>query len=150
MPANTSPIYSLTPNVGMKAITTAAVEVGSDGAGTLDTSHFLAFSAGANGSFVQKIRFNCIATAAAVTSVATTLRIYLSTVNTGAITAANTFLLGEVSVPAVVASHSTNGTPYYDFPLNFAIPTGRYIHVSQHVAQTASQNWNAVVFGGDY
>lgn len=87
---------------------------------------------------------------APTTGVATTLRVFISTVGSGATTAANTFLIGEISVPAIASDAATAATNYYDFILNQAIPTGYFIHVAQHVAQTANQNWVAVAFGGDY
>jgi len=155
MPANTSPIYSLTPNVSTAVITTTYAQVKSDGtsAGSGNDRMVLAFTAGANGSYVDTVRFSCVASAAAVNSVATTLRVYLSTVaapEAGATTSANTHCIGEISVPIVVSSHSTNATNQYEIIINKAIPTGRYIHVSQHVAQTTNQVWKATVFGGDY
>jgi hypothetical protein len=150
MPANTNPIFTLTPNVGRVTITQAAANVKSDGVGTVGTDNFLVFTAGANGSFVERVRFMSVASAAATAGVATTLRVFLSTVNTGGTTAADTFLIGEISVPAITSSHSTNATAPYELALNIAIPTGMYILVSQHVAQTANQNWIAVAIGGDY
>lgn len=152
MPANTSPIYTLTPNVGQVKITTTAALVRSDGsaANAIGTDQFLAFTAGANGSFIQRVRFNTVASAANVTSIATTLRVFLSTVNTGTPTSANTFLLAEIGVPAIATSNQTNPTSYYEIPLNIAIPASRYILVSQHLAQTSNQQWQATVFGGDY
>ena len=152
MPANTSPIFALTPNVGEVKITTTAALVRSDGsaANAIGTDQFLAFTAGANGSFVQRVRFIPVASAAAVNSVATTLRVFLSTVNTGTPTAANTHLLAEISVPIISAANSTSAVTYYEIPLNIAIPTNNYILVSQHIAQTTNQSWQAIVFGGDY
>ena len=153
MPANTQPIYTVTPNVGSIIIGTTSAQVKSDGtsAGTGTDLMYKAFTAGANGSFIEKIRFSCVASAAATTSVATTLRAYLSTVaSPGATANTDTFLIGEVSASAQSASHSTNATNYYEIPVNLAIPTGYYIHVSQHVAQTTNQSWLATVFGGDY
>ena len=153
MPANTSPIYTLTPNVGVGIITTTYAQVKSDGTSAASGADFmvLAFTAGANGSYVDTIRFYCCANAAATTSVATTLRAYLSTVAApGATTQANTHLLGEVSVPAISASHSTIATNYYEIMVRYPIATGYYIHVSQHVAQTTNQVWKALVFGGNY
>jgi hypothetical protein len=158
MPANTSPIFSLTPNVGTTKIATTSAVVTSDGSSTGATIVLMysAFASGANGSFVQRVRFSTVASAAAVNSVATTLRVYISTVSTsvgsaaGATTAANTQLLAEVSVPIISSSNSTNATNYYEIPLNIAIPTSRWILVSQHIAQTTNQQWQATVFGGDY
>jgi len=152
MPANINPIYSLTPNVGTVKITQNSVLVRSDGSAVnaIGTDQFLAFTSGANGSFIQRVRFNVVASAAAVNSVATTLRVFLSTVNTGTPTAANTNLLAEISVPLISAANSTAASSYYEIPLNIAVPASRYILVSQHIAQTANQSWQAIVFGGDY
>lgn len=150
MPANTAPIFSLTPNVSSVTITTTAANVKSNGGGTLGTDIFKLFTAGANGSFVQRIRFMSVASAAAVTGIATTLRVFLSSVGSGSTTAADTFLIAEISVPAISSSHSTGATNYYDVIINFPIETGMFIHVLQHVAQTTNQNWIATAFGGDY
>lgn len=153
MPANTAPIYTLTPNVGRVKITTTYAQVKSDGTSAGSANDFMvkAFTAGANGSYVDTIRFFSVASAAATTGVATTLRAYLSTVaSPGATTSSDTFLIGEVSVPAISSSHSTNATNYYEIVINKAIPTGTYIHVSQHVAQTTNQQWQSIVYGGDY
>lgn len=150
MAANTSPIFSLTPNVGTVSITTTAANTSSAGGGTVGTDIFKAFTAGANGSFVQKVRFMSVASAANTTGVATTLRIFISTVGSGSTTASNTFLIGEVSVPAIASDNSTNATNYYEFIVNSAIPAGTFIHVTQHVAQTTNQNWVATCWGGDY
>lgn len=153
MVANTAPIFTLTPNVGRILIPTATAQVKSDGtsAGTGVDNMYKVFTAGANGSYVDRIRFMSVASAV-TTGVATVLRAYLSTVNSApsATTNANTFLLGEISVPAVPSANATNATSPYDIPLGFAIPTGTYILVSQHTAQTTNQAWAAVAFGGDY
>ena len=158
MPANTSPLFSLTPNVGTVLLGTTSAQVKSDGtsAGSGTDLMYSTFASGANGSFLQRIRFNSVASAANTTGVATTLRVYISSVSTsvgsaaGATTSANTFLLAEVSVPAIASSHSTNATNFYEIPLNIAVQTGRWILVSQHVAQTTNQAWNCKAFGGDY
>lgn len=153
MAANTSPIYTLTPNIGTVGIPTATAQIKSDGtsAGVSTDFVYKVFTSGSAGSYVDRVRFQSVASAAAVTGVATTLRVYLSTIaSPGATSNTDTWLLGEVSVPAVASSNSINATNYYDIILNMAIPTGRYIHVSQHVAQTTNQRWNAICFGGDY
>lgn len=153
MPANTAPLFSLTPNVGSVTIPTTNAQVKSNGvsAGTSADVMYKVFTAGANGSYLDRIRFHSVASAAATTGVATTLRVYKSTVSSpGATTAADTFLIGEISVPAISSSNSTNATNYYDVILEMVLPTGIYIHVSQHVAQTTNQNWIAHAFAGDY
>jgi len=151
MAANFNPIYTLTPNVGVGKIGTTAAHTASSGIGIVDTNLFVAFTAGPSGSFIQRARFNAIASAAAVNTVATTLRVFLSSVNTGTTTSANTSLLVEVSVPGTLSTaNSTNSVLYYDIPLNIAVPSTRYILISQHVAQTTNQQWQGTVFGGDY
>lgn len=133
----------------MVTITQSAANTSSAGGGTVGTDIFKVFTAGANGSYVQRLRFMSVATAP-TTGVATTLRVFLSTVGSGATTAANTFLIGEVSVPAIASDAATAATNFYDSIINAALPTGMFIHVTQHVAQTANQNWVAICFGGDY
>jgi len=155
MPANNDPIYTLTPNIGRVKIPTATAQVKSDGtsAGSGSDLVYKAFTAGANGSYVDRVKFMATGAAAAVSSVATTLRVYLSTVaSPGATAATDTWLIGECSIPTISAavSHSTNAVSPYEVPVGFAIPTGTYIHVSQHVAQGTNMSWNAVVIGGDY
>ena len=153
MGANTEPLFALTPNVGRCKIPTTYAQVKSDGTSAGSGADFVVkcFTAGANGSYIQRVRFIPVASAAAMNSVATTLRVYLSTVSTpGATTPSDTMLLSEISVPLIAVSHSTNAVNYYEIPLNMAIPAGTYIHVSQHVAQTTNQQWQASCFGGDY
>ena len=152
MAANTSPIFSLTPNVGIVKLTTTWASVKSDGTCAQSGADSMGkvFTSGTNGSFLQRVRFNTVANTANTTGVATVLRVYLSTVTSGATAAADTQLLAEISVPAIASDHSTNGTNFYEVPLNIAIPTARYIYVSQHVAQTTNQQWQATAFGGDY
>lgn len=149
MPANTSPIFGLTPKIGTANITTTATSTRNDGVGTVGTNLFLTFTAGANGSFIQKIRFFSVASTP-TTGVATVLRAFLATVNTGTLTASDAALLGELSVPAVPSANANNASSYYELPLNFAIPTGTYILVSQHAAQTTNQNWTSMVIASDY
>lgn len=150
MAQNTAPIFTLTPNVGFARITQASANVKSDGAGTVGTDIFLLFTAGTNGSYIERIRFSVTASAAATVSVPTTLRVFLSTLNTGTTAPGNTWLVAEISVPALTSDHSTISAPFYEVNLSMAIPTGLYVLVSQHVAQTANQSWIAAAIGGDY
>lgn len=158
MSANTSPIWSLTPNIGAAKIATTSAVAQSDGAATGTSTNLMysVFASGANGSFLQKVRFSTVASTAATNSVATTLRIFKSSVSTtvgtaaGATTASNTMLIAEISVPIISAGHSINATPYYDVPINLALPASCWILVAQHIAQTTNQSWQAQAFGGDY
>ena len=149
MAQNTSPIFGLTPDLQGVNITTTAAQTGSAGLAAIGTGLFLAFTSGASGSYVQKIRFMSVATGP-TNSVATVLRAYYSTVNTGTPTVGQTFLLGEISVGALASANATNATNFYELPLNFAMPANKYILVSQHTAQTTNQNWQAFVIASDY
>ena len=150
MAANTTPIFTLTPNVGVANITAANVK--SDGTGTgVGTDIFKAFTAGTNGSFVARVRINVVATAASTASTATVCRIFYSTATSGATTGGtNTWLLGELALPSVTADSPTAPTSPLELMLNFALPTGSFIHVTTHAAPAASTSVQAVVFGGDY
>ena len=149
MSGNTNPIFSKVGKIGSTTLTAANVK--SDGSGSIGTDMFLAFQADiTNGSYVQKIRFIATATAAATATTATTLRIYISTVDTGAASSANTYLWSELSVPSVSADHSTNSTNYYEMPMGFALPPDNTILVTTHLAPAASTAWRATVIGGDY
>lgn len=153
MPANVNPIFTLTPNVGQVLIPTTNAQVKSDGtsAGSSNDFMYKAFTAGANGSRINFIRWWAVASAAATSSVATVLRAYLSSISSpGTTTDADTWLLGELSVGIISASNSLSAVNYFDMPLNIDIPASRYIHVSQHIAQTTNQRWMAMVFGADY
>lgn len=158
MAANTTKIYPKTPNVGRTKISTTSAQVKSDGtsAGTGTDLMYCVAITGASGSIFDRIDFMSVASAANTTGVATTIRAYISTVVTaegaaaGATTSANTFLIGEISVLATASSHSTNATNIQTMILNKAIPTGRYILVSQHVAQTTNQQWQAIAYGADF
>lgn len=52
MPANTSPIFSITPRVSSVRVSAAATV--SDGTATVGTNIYLAFTPGANGSYIQR------------------------------------------------------------------------------------------------
>jgi len=150
MTANTSPIWTLTPNVGFANITTTTANVNTTAPGTIGTNCFLAFTSGADGSYLQKIRFSFVSTTSVISSVATTLQVYSSTINTGATSSANTALIAQVQAAAQTVSAVTTAPYQIEIPLNFAIPTARYILVTQSVAQTTNSNWQALVIGGNY
>jgi hypothetical protein len=151
MPANTSPIFTGTPKVSGTRITTA--QANSTGAGTVGTDYFLAFSAGTNGSYLQRMRFILGGAALNTASTAAVLRVYLSTVNTGATTSANTFLIQEVvaasQTPNVIGTLTAATFPI-DVPLNFAIPTGYYLLVGSSAVTSANTVWTVTTYGGDY
>lgn len=159
MPANTLPIYTKTPHVSAALIPAATAVAKSDGAstGAGNENLYIVFKAGANGSFIQKIRFMVGYTTAATASTATTMRVFLSTVMSnaegaaaGTTTNANTHLVYEVVLPATTADQSATATAFFDVPLNMPIPSGMGVVVGQHVAQANSVTWKATAIGGDY
>jgi hypothetical protein len=150
MAANTAPIFTLTPTVGHGLLTGNIANTASDGAGSIGTTMTLLESAGANGSFFSRIRVQAVSSAAATSMTATVIRFYLSTQSSGSTTSANTWLIYELSVAALVADHSTNATNYYDVPLNFAVPSGLNLLASIHANLATNTSWQISVFGGDY
>lgn len=152
MAQNTSPIYTLTPKRGSATLlpgTTANTK--SDGTGTIGTDLLLAFTCDAtNGSYISKIRFTPVASAAATATTATTLRAFVSTQASGATTSANTYLLAEVSAASQSADHSTNATFFIDVPINLALSASDTILVSQHVVAAANTAWQVLIFAGNY
>ena len=149
MPANTSPIFTLTPNVGTVAVTAALTK--SDGTGTIATDIFKALTSGASGSWISRVRWLPVATSAGTTTTATVGRVYISTQTSGATTGGtDTFLLGEMALNAVSADNTTQPINPIELMLNIAIPTGRTILVSTHHAPAANTSWQAIVIGGDY
>jgi len=151
MPANTSPTYTLTANLGRGVITASTTaNVKSDGTGTIATDLVKVFTAGANGSFIERIVFMPQASTAATATTPTTLRAFVSSITSGATTNADTNNIGEVSAAAQTADHSTNAIFPLVIPVNERIPASYTILVSTHVVAAANTNWGVVVWAGDY
>ena len=137
MAANTSPIFTLTPDIQWAISATTANTTKTLAAGT----NFLCFSAGTNGSFVQRIRFRTLGT-----NVASVARIWINNGNTTA-TASNNTLWDEISLPATTVTE-TAAQSNYELPLNFALPPSYTIYVTLGTAVAAG--WDVIVIGGDY
>jgi hypothetical protein len=139
MPANTSPIFVLKPNVGFGRIT--AANTTSDGSGSLTT----VFTAGADGSRLDFITItNTQATAAA--SSAMVIKVYLT--NTSGTTPR---MLQEVTLPAVTRTTAVIGTTTtITFSNGLIIPSGTLVQVSQSVYAGVQDQNDVVARGGDY
>jgi hypothetical protein len=137
MPANTSPIFTISPDIQWVDAITAANTTKDLTSGTI----YLAFTAGANGSFVQRIRFRTLGT-----NVASVARVWINNGSTTG-TAANNTLWDEISLPATTVIE-TAAQSNYELPLNFALPIGYTIYVTLGTAVAAG--WDAIVIGGDY
>lgn len=143
-------IPQFTKNGILGSVLVTAANTSSAGGGTIATDIFRAFTADAtNGSFIDYVRCIPVATTSTTTT-ATVGRIYASSVTSGATTSANTLLLAEVSLPASAAANSSSAVNYIDIPLNFRLPAGWTILVTNQVAPAANSNWRFIVVGGDY
>lgn len=147
MAGNVQPQFTVNGNVSSVPVTAASTN--SQAPGTIGTGVFLAFTAGANGSFVESVLWMPTATATTNTG-ATIGRVYLSSIASGATSASNCWLIAEVSLIVVSADSST--TPAYpvEVVVNRRIPAGYTILVSNYAAPAANTQWIATVFGGDY
>ena len=149
MPANTSPIYSKEGAWGNTRVT--AANTSSQGGGTIGTDIFLAFTADpTNGSYVQRVRWSVTASAAGTATTATVGRVFISTQSSGATTNANTFLWQEIALPTLTAASTSAATYPLEIPMNFVLPVGYNILVTNHAAPAANTAWIAMVVAGDY
>lgn len=147
MPANNSPIFTGTPRVS--SVRVSAATTASDGTGTVGTNMYLAFTPGANGSYLQRVRFSLSESTMSTASAAATLRVGIADTNTGTLTTSNYALYQEINAAAQTPTTTASSYPI-DIPLNFAIPSDKYIMVSTSVAANANTAWVATVIGGDY
>lgn len=140
MPANTSPIFVLTPNVGNAGAFPAGITAANtayDGTGTVTTI----FTAGTNGAFVQKIRWQPLGT-----NVATLARVFINNGATNA-TATNNALFREYTLPASAASNTLQ-IPPFEYTINLWLPAGYKLNVTLATAVAAGILPTAI--GGDY
>lgn len=145
MPANTSPIFSIVGATDSVAANNTGLVVGptantaQDGSGTL----YKAFTAGANGSYIQKIRFRPVGSPAA-----TVCRVFISTSTTTSAT--NTWLYDEITLPAVTVSQ-TAASSVFELPLNFAIDPNYLLYVTFGTSTGSSgTGYSVVTIAGDY
>lgn len=148
MAGNATPQF--TKNGHIDSVLVTAANTSSQGGGTVATDIFKAFTADAtNGSFVDTVRFIPTATTP-TTMTATVGRVFVSSKTSGATASADTYLIAEVTLPALAADNAS--TPIYsiDVPLNMRINAGWTILVTNHAAPAANTAWRINVIGGDY
>jgi hypothetical protein len=145
MPANTAPIYSIAGDVSSVSFNNAGLVVGptantaTDGSGTL----YKAFTAGANGSYVQKMRFRPV-----VSPAATVCRVFISSSTTTSAT--NTWLYDEITLPSVTVSQ-TAASSVFELPMNFALPANYLLYVTFGTSTgAAGTGYSIVTIAGDY
>lgn len=145
---NTQPQFTSNGNVNSVLVT--AANTSSQGGGTIATDIFKAFTADATyGSYVERVDFIPTATAATTTT-ATVGRVFLSSITSGATTSANTWLIGEVTLPATAADNASTAVNVFSVAVGYRIPAGYTILVTNHAAPAANTAWRANVIGGDY
>ena len=149
MPANATPRFTAVANIASANVDAANASSAGDGNITTPTSYVI-FTAGANGSFVEFVRIMVTASAASTLGNATTIRIFTSTVGSGATTTANTHLIDEIAIPAITADVSGTATNYFDVPMGLAIPASTFLLATTHAAAAASTHNCVTAFGGDY
>lgn len=138
MPANTSPIFSLTGSIGWGTTAISASNTAKDGTGTVLT----VFTADVtNGSFVQRIRFR-----PAGTNIATVARVFIN--NGGASsTPGNNILHDEITLTATTLSEVA-ALSTYELPLNFVLPAGYKLNVA--IGTGVATGYYVSVLGGNY
>ena len=137
MPANTAPIFTLTPAIHWGVTITAANTTTDLTSGTI----YDIFTGGTEGSYVQKIRFRHVGT-----NVATVARVWI---NNGSVTttATNNSLWDEITIAANTVSQVAASTNY-ELPLNYALPSSYRIYVT--IGTAVAAGLDITVIGGDY
>lgn len=136
MPANTAPIFPLTPKLAFGKLTAANTAV--DGTGTTA----VIFTAGSNGARVDKIKARALGS-----NVATVARVFLNNGSSSA-TPTNNSLIGEIDLPATTASNAASIGPDIELLLDIAIPNGWTLLVC--IGTAVSGGWQFSAVGGDY
>jgi hypothetical protein len=143
MSANNNPIYTkkgnLTANDGTTMVSGMVTATG-DYTG-VSANHVLAHTAGADGSYIKKIKF--VATGSNTASVA---RIYLNNGSSNT-TATNNMLIGQLSLPGTTAIN-TAATAEPEYNLEMMIPATFRIYIG--LGTTVAASWIPTCVGGDY
>jgi hypothetical protein len=145
MAANTSPIYSVAGDVTSVAANNTGLVVGptantaQDGSGTL----YKMFTAGANGSYVQKIRFRPVGSPAS-----TVARVFISSSSTTSSTV--TWLYDEITLPSVTLTQ-TAASSVFELPMNFALPANYLLYITFGTSTgSTGTGYSVVTIAGDY
>ena len=145
MAANTAPIYSIAGDTQSVAGNNSGLVVGptantaQDGSGTL----YKMFTAGTNGSYIQKIRFRPVGSPAA-----TVARVFISSSSTTSSTV--TWLYDEITLPAVTLSQ-TAASSVFELPMNFALPASYLLYITFGTSTgSTGTGYSVVTIAGDY
>jgi hypothetical protein len=143
MTANINPIFTVSGDLSTNDGTTmsqAVLTAAADYTG-ISANNILIFTAGGNGSYIQRIRAKAVGT-----NVASVARVYI---NNGSIhtTAANNTFYGEFTLPAVTGI-ATAATAEIDYPMNFALNASFAIYVG--LGTTVAAGWVFTAVAGQY
>ncbi len=146
-----TPIFGATPNrSGALWVNGSTANTRNDGVGTIGTDIMLAYTAGASGAYIDRVRLHPVGLVAATATTPTVARIYLSTVASGATTATDTKLWQEVACPAQTTAQTTTGTSPIDIPMGIRLKASDTILVSMHHVAAANTGWQFNVIATDY
>ena len=151
MAVTATPIFGQTPNrSGALWVAGTTANTRNDGVGTVGTDILLAYTAGANGAYIDRIRLHPVGLVASTLTTATVGRVYLSTIASGATTATNTKLWQEVACPAQTSSQATVGTSPVEIPMGIRLKASDTILFSMHHAAAANTGWQVNVIATDF
>jgi len=140
MPANTSPIFVLSPNLGTATITGSSPA--RDGSGTL----FNAFTAASSGSRIDYMVFTSASPSTGSAYAAKVCRIFVTDTS-----GLSPRLRGELAMSAVTPSATAIGsTNTFTFTNGMVLQPGQIVKVNQTVWSSAIDNTDVFVHGGDY
>ena len=142
MPANTQPIFSIKGEVQWSSLMNSANTGNVTGA-----TSYLVFTAGTNGSFVQKIRFRHVPPSGNTN--ATVVRVWINNGDDVTVVSNNT-LFDEITMANNTTFSQVAATAFYEIPLNFALPPNYRIYVTLGTPPSTGANIQATVIGGDY
>ena len=148
MPANTTPIFPLTPDIQWNTAAISSANGLLDGTGTSSEI----FIAGANGTRIDQIVVQPLGT-----NIATVLRFFINNGSTSSV-AANNALAHEVALPANTISQTT-ASFNFDIVLNkdggaTTLPPIQYLPagytIRGSVGTTIAAGLKVTIYGGDY
>lgn len=142
MPANTSPIFTLTPKSFFSDAVIATANTTADlTSGTI----YLLATAGASGSRFDRLYLQPLGNAAQ-NNVATVLRLWLNNGSTTATAANNRFFL-DMTLPATTGS-ITASVPAVTLQLDMTVEAAFRLYAT--LGTTVAQGYHGVVEGGNY
>jgi hypothetical protein len=146
MPANTDPIFILTPNRGVNGgVRVTGTNTTRDLSSTGNT--FVVFSAGTNGSRIDAIDWVNSSTGQTTVNAATVARIFQCSDSN----LSNPRLVRELAIVAVTPSTTAIGsTNTMSFTTPLVLPPGYVLVATIGAALTSGQYYDVTVYGGDY